>query len=62
MASRIEQTILDVVAELAGRELDPGARLDLADRFAEARLPGQRALGRIAEGGTPGAGHPFGPG
>jgi alkylation response protein AidB-like acyl-CoA dehydrogenase len=60
MASRLEQTILDVVAELAGRELDPGVRLDLADRFAEARLLGllgQRALGRIAEGGAPGAEH-----
>jgi alkylation response protein AidB-like acyl-CoA dehydrogenase len=60
MASRLEQTILDVVTELAGRELDPGVRLDLADRFAEARLLGllgQRALGRIAEGGAPGAEH-----
>jgi 3-oxochol-4-en-24-oyl-CoA dehydrogenase len=60
MASRLEQTILDVVAELAGRELDPGVRLDLADRLAEARLLGllgQRALGRIAEGGAPGAEH-----
>src|ERR1700760_5062356 len=60
MASRPEQTILDVVAELAGRELDPGVRLELADRFAEARLLGllgQRALGRIAAGGTPGAEH-----
>jgi 3-oxochol-4-en-24-oyl-CoA dehydrogenase len=60
MASRLEQTILDVVAELAGRELDLGVRLDLADRFAEARLLGllgQRALGRIAEGGAPGAEH-----
>jgi len=60
MASRLEQTILDVVAELTGRELDPAIRLDLADRFAEARLLGllgQRALGRIAEGGAPGAEH-----
>jgi alkylation response protein AidB-like acyl-CoA dehydrogenase len=60
MAGRLEQTILDVVAGLAGRELDPGVRLDLADRFAEARLLGllgQRALGRIAEGGAPGAEH-----
>jgi 3-oxochol-4-en-24-oyl-CoA dehydrogenase len=60
MASRLEQTILDVVAELAERELDPGVRLDLADRFAEARLLGllgQRALGRIAAGGAPGAEH-----
>jgi alkylation response protein AidB-like acyl-CoA dehydrogenase len=60
MAGRLEQTILDVVAELAGRELDPGVRLELADRFAEARLlvlVGQRALGRIAEGGAPGAEH-----
>jgi alkylation response protein AidB-like acyl-CoA dehydrogenase len=60
MAGRLEQTILDVVAELAGRELDPGVRLDLTDRFIEARLLGllgQRALGRIAEGGAPGAEH-----
>jgi alkylation response protein AidB-like acyl-CoA dehydrogenase len=60
MAGRLEQTILDVVAELAGRELDLGVRLELADRFAEARLLGllgQRALGRIAEGGAPGAEH-----
>jgi alkylation response protein AidB-like acyl-CoA dehydrogenase len=60
MAGRLEQAILDVVAELAGRELDPGVRLELADRFAEARLLGllgQRALGRIAEGGAPGAEH-----
>jgi 3-oxochol-4-en-24-oyl-CoA dehydrogenase len=60
MAGRLEQTILDVVAELAGRELDPGVRLDLTDRFTEARLLGllgQRALGRIAEGGAPGAEH-----
>jgi 3-oxochol-4-en-24-oyl-CoA dehydrogenase len=60
MAGRLEQTILDVVAELTGRELDPGIRLELADRFAEARLlglVGQRALGRIAEGGAPGAEH-----
>lgn len=60
MAGRLEQTIRDVVAELAGRELDPGVRLDLADRFAEARLLGllgERALGRIAEGGAPGAEH-----
>jgi alkylation response protein AidB-like acyl-CoA dehydrogenase len=60
MAGRLEQTILDVVAELAGRELDPGVRLELADRFAEARLLGllgQRALGRIAEGSAPGAEH-----
>jgi alkylation response protein AidB-like acyl-CoA dehydrogenase len=60
MAGRLEQTILDVVAELTGRELDAATRLDLADRFAEARLLGllgQRALGRIAEGGAPGAEH-----
>jgi alkylation response protein AidB-like acyl-CoA dehydrogenase len=60
MAGRLEQTILDVMTELAGRELDPGVRLDLADRFAEARLLGllgQRALGRIAEGAAPGAEH-----
>jgi 3-oxochol-4-en-24-oyl-CoA dehydrogenase len=60
MAGRLEQTILDVVAELAGRELDLGVRFELADRFAEARLLGllgQRALGRIAEGGAPGAEH-----
>ncbi len=53
IGGRLEQTILDVVAELAGRELDLGVRFDLADRFAEARLLGvlgQRALGRIARG------------
>ena len=60
MAGRLEQTILDVVAGLAGRELDPGIRLELADRFAEARLLGilgQRALGRISGGGAPGPEH-----
>jgi alkylation response protein AidB-like acyl-CoA dehydrogenase len=60
MAGRLEQTILDVLAELAGRELDQGVRLELAHRFTEARLLGllgQRALGRIAEGGAPGAEH-----
>jgi 3-oxochol-4-en-24-oyl-CoA dehydrogenase len=60
MAGRIEQTVLDVVAALEGRQLDPGVRLDLADRLAEARLLGllgERALGRISEGGAPGAEH-----
>ncbi|MCW2904601.1 MAG: putative acyl-CoA dehydrogenase [Streptosporangiaceae bacterium] len=60
MAGRLEHTVHDVVAELAGRELDAGVRLELTDRLVEARLLGllgQRALGRIAEGGAPGAEH-----
>jgi alkylation response protein AidB-like acyl-CoA dehydrogenase len=60
MAGRLEQTVHDVVAELAGRELDAGVRLELTDRLVDARLLGllgQRALGRIAEGGAPGAEH-----
>jgi alkylation response protein AidB-like acyl-CoA dehydrogenase len=60
MAGRLEQAVRDVVAELAGRDLDPGIRLGLTDRLADARLLGllgQRALGRIAAGGAPGAEH-----
>jgi alkylation response protein AidB-like acyl-CoA dehydrogenase len=60
MAGRLEHTVHDVVAELAGRELDAGVRLELTDRLVDARLLGllgQRALGRIAEGGAPGAEH-----
>ncbi|TVT26117.1 acyl-CoA dehydrogenase [Amycolatopsis acidiphila] len=60
MAGRLEQTVRDVAAELAGRELDDETRLALTDRLAEARalgLLGQRALGRIAAGGAPGAEH-----
>jgi alkylation response protein AidB-like acyl-CoA dehydrogenase len=60
MASRLEQAVHDVVAELAGRELDDDIRLALTDRLIEARLLGllgQRALGRIAAGGAPGAEH-----
>jgi alkylation response protein AidB-like acyl-CoA dehydrogenase len=60
MAARLEKTVHDVVAELSGRELDPGLRIELTDRLVEARLLGllgRRALGRIAEGGAPGAEH-----
>jgi alkylation response protein AidB-like acyl-CoA dehydrogenase len=60
MAGRLEQTVHDLVAELADRELDAGTRLALTDRLIEARLLGllgRRALGRIAAGGTPGAEH-----
>jgi alkylation response protein AidB-like acyl-CoA dehydrogenase len=60
MAGRLEHTVHDVVAELAGRELDAGVRIELTDRLVDARLLGllgQRALGRIADGGTPGAEH-----
>jgi alkylation response protein AidB-like acyl-CoA dehydrogenase len=60
MAGRIEQAVRDVVASLDGRELDPETRIELTDRLAEGRLLGllgQRALGRIAAGSTPGAEH-----
>ncbi|PPJ18766.1 acyl-CoA dehydrogenase [Nocardia nova] len=60
MAGRLEQTVLDLVAALAGHELAPHARAELTDRLGEARavgLLGKRALGRIAAGGTPGAEH-----
>jgi alkylation response protein AidB-like acyl-CoA dehydrogenase len=60
MAGRLEQAVHDVVAELAGRDLEPGVRLDLTDRLVDARLLGllgRRALGRIAAGGAPGAEH-----
>jgi 3-oxochol-4-en-24-oyl-CoA dehydrogenase len=60
MAGRLEHTVHDVVAELAGRELDAAVRIELTDRLVDARLLGllgQRALGRIADGGTPGAEH-----
>jgi alkylation response protein AidB-like acyl-CoA dehydrogenase len=60
MAGRLERTVYDVVAELAGRELDASVRLELTDRLVEARLLGllgRRALGRIAEGAAPGAEH-----
>ncbi|MCW2720034.1 acyl-CoA dehydrogenase [Pseudonocardia sp.] len=60
MAARLEQDVLDVVAELAERDLAPGVRLDLTDRLVEARLLGllgRRALGRIADGGAPGPEH-----
>ncbi|MEX5637313.1 acyl-CoA dehydrogenase [Parafrankia sp. FMc2] len=60
MASRLEQAVHDVVAELASRELDEGIRMALTDRLVECRLLGllgQRALGRIAAGGAPGAEH-----
>jgi alkylation response protein AidB-like acyl-CoA dehydrogenase len=45
MAGRLEQTILDVVAELAGRELDPAARARPDRRGRRAR---RRALGHQA--------------
>jgi alkylation response protein AidB-like acyl-CoA dehydrogenase len=60
MAGRIEQAVRDVVTALDGRELDPETRIELTDRLAEGRLLGllgQRALGRIAAGGAPGAEH-----
>jgi hypothetical protein len=60
MASRLEQDVLDLVAGLADRDLAPGIRLDLTDRLVEARLLGllgRRALGRIADGGSPGPEH-----
>jgi alkylation response protein AidB-like acyl-CoA dehydrogenase len=60
MAGRLERTVHDMVDELAGRELDPDIRLALTDRLVEASLLGllgQRALGRIAVGGAPGAEH-----
>jgi alkylation response protein AidB-like acyl-CoA dehydrogenase len=60
MASRLEQDVRDIVAELAGRELGPDTRIALTERLVEARLLrllGQRALGRIAEGGAPGPEH-----
>ncbi|HVV08080.1 acyl-CoA dehydrogenase [Amycolatopsis sp.] len=60
MASRLEQTVYDLVGELSGRDLDDGIRLELTDRLVESRLLallGQRALGRIAAGGAPGAEH-----
>ena len=60
MAGRLEQTVHDMVVAVADRDLDPGTRLALTDRLIEARLLGllgQRALGRIAAGGAPGAEH-----
>jgi alkylation response protein AidB-like acyl-CoA dehydrogenase len=60
MAGRIEQAVRDVVTALDGRELDPETRIELTDRLAEGRLLGllgQRALGKIAVGGAPGAEH-----
>jgi alkylation response protein AidB-like acyl-CoA dehydrogenase len=60
MAGRLEQEVQDVVGELAGRDLDPGTRIALTERLVEARLLGllgQRALGRIADGGSPGPEH-----
>jgi len=60
MASRLEQTVHDLVTELADRDLEPGVRMELADRLIEARalgLLGQRALSRIARGSMPGAEH-----
>ncbi|WP_109526575.1 MULTISPECIES: acyl-CoA dehydrogenase [Nocardia] len=60
LAAGLEQSVHDVVAALAGRELDTGTRAALTDRLVEARalgLLGKRALGKIANGGAPGAEH-----
>ncbi|WP_409330045.1 acyl-CoA dehydrogenase [Trujillonella humicola] len=60
MAAGMEQDVEDLVAELAGRELDAETRIALTDRLVEARLTGllgERALGLIADGGSPGAEH-----
>ena len=60
MAAGLEQAVVDLVDGLAGRELDDEMRIALTDRLVEARLVGllgSRALGRIAEGGAPGAEH-----
>jgi 3-oxochol-4-en-24-oyl-CoA dehydrogenase len=56
----MEQDVEDLVAELAGRDLDAETRLALTDRLVEARLIGllgERALSLIADGGAPGAEH-----
>ncbi|MDB6002906.1 MAG: putative acyl-CoA dehydrogenase [Rhizobacter sp.] len=60
MAAGMEQAVEDLVAELAGQELDAETRIALTDRLVEARLTGllgERALGLIADGGSPGAEH-----
>jgi alkylation response protein AidB-like acyl-CoA dehydrogenase len=60
MASRLEQELEDVAAELEGREISQSAREALLDRVVEARtlgLRGQRALTTIARKGAPGAEH-----
>lgn len=60
MASRLEQEVEDVFAELDGREISDSARLALLDRLVDARtlgLLGRRALGTIARRGAPGPEH-----
>lgn len=60
MASRLEQEVEDVFAELEDRELSEASRLALLDRLVEARtlgLLGQRALANIAVKGAPGPEH-----
>lgn len=60
LAAGLEQSVYDVVAALADQDLDSGTRAELTDRLVEARalgLLGKRALGRIANGGAPGAEH-----
>ncbi|WP_216694496.1 acyl-CoA dehydrogenase [Dietzia psychralcaliphila] len=60
MASRLEQEVEDVVAEVEGRDLPEASRLALLDRLVEARtlgLLGQRALTNIASKGAPGPEH-----
>lgn len=60
MAAGLEQSLRDLVADLAGRDLDTDTLLALTERLVEARLVGllgERALGLIAEGGAPGAEH-----
>ncbi|CAJ62179.1 MULTISPECIES: acyl-CoA dehydrogenase [Frankia] len=60
LAAGLEQSVDDLVTALSGHGLDEQTRLELTDRLVEARLVGllgSRALGRIAEGGAPGAEH-----
>lgn len=60
LAGRLEQTVIDLVADVQAHNLDSHARAELTDRLCAARavgLLGKRALGRIAAGGTPGAEH-----
>jgi alkylation response protein AidB-like acyl-CoA dehydrogenase len=60
LAAGLEQSVYDVVAALADQDLDPSTRAELTDRLVEARalgLLGKRALGKIANGGAPGAEH-----
>ncbi|WP_261561505.1 acyl-CoA dehydrogenase [Frankia tisae] len=60
LAAGLEQSVGDLVTALSGHGLDELTRLELTDRLVEARLVGllgSRALGRIADGGAPGAEH-----